>query len=459
MQLLHKIVILFLFLSILSGPYCWATTYYVDATNGSDFNMGISENAAWKTIRKAANIMTAGDTTYVKQGVYNERVHIEKSGSPNNSILYQATGTVVTHGFTIKADFISVNGFEITDTINEWADGAGIHIEGKHCQVTNNYIHDVTRVGIQIFAYPKDSYSTSYCVIRDNRIEFAGLAGIEIYGRNNVIENNDISHILQYTPKWTNPPDWADADGIHFCGAGHIIRKNYIHHILLSDKGNIDPHIDHIQTFGPAYDIVFEQNFFEHTPVINNNYYQGAMVEQIVEPVKNLTFRNNIFKNHIKLNFWGQSKNLYNVTIVNNTFIDPAGYAVELHDCPNAKVVNNIFYYNSGNVRQYLWHDTSDGLEVDNNCYYVRDVHLAKRTEFLPRPSDLWQVDPKFVDVTCNNFKLRANSPLIDSGKILTEVFDDFNGIKRPEGSGWDIGAFEYKKILPPTNLDLSAIP
>ena len=55
-----------------------------------------------------------------------------------------------------------------------------------------------------------------------------------------------------------------DADGIRFFGSGLIIRRNRIYDITLNDPENIGLHIDCFQTWGPAYQITFEQNFCEN---------------------------------------------------------------------------------------------------------------------------------------------------------------------------------------------------
>lgn len=46
--------------------------YYVDKNNpnASDSNPG-TENFPWLTIQKAADTMEAGDTVYIKEGIYN----------------------------------------------------------------------------------------------------------------------------------------------------------------------------------------------------------------------------------------------------------------------------------------------------------------------------------------------------------------------------------------------------
>jgi len=42
----------------------------------------------WRTIQKAADTLTAGDTAYIRVGVYVERVEVQHSGSPDAYITY-----------------------------------------------------------------------------------------------------------------------------------------------------------------------------------------------------------------------------------------------------------------------------------------------------------------------------------------------------------------------------------
>jgi len=53
-------------------------------------------------------------------------------------------------------------------------------------------------------------------------------------------------------------------------------------------------------------------------------------------------------------------------------------------------------------------------------------------------------INPLFVNPGSGNFSLQSGSPAIDAGVILTEVASDIAGTPRPQGTGYDIGAFEY---------------
>src|SRR5881396_3521599 len=57
--------------------------------------------------------------------------------------------------------------------------------------------------------------------------------------------------------------------------------------------------------------------------------------------------------------------------------------------------------------------------------------------------SNIENTDPQFVNPSALDFRLQAGSPAVDAGTILSIVLGDFLGIIRPQGAGYDIGAFE----------------
>ena len=58
-------------------------------------------------------------------------------------------------------------------------------------------------------------------------------------------------------------------------------------------------------------------------------------------------------------------------------------------------------------------------------------------------PSDL-SVDPLLVSFSSGNYRLQAGSPLIDQGSSEGAPASDWDGLPRPAGAGWDIGADEW---------------
>jgi len=448
-----------------------SATYYVNASTGNDSNTGISEGSAFKTIQRAGDLMIAGDNCVVFPGNYPEKVTVRKSGGAGSPISFLASGNVIMKGFRIHGvDHIKIKGFEITGTeIDVWsregrAVGSGIALEGRYCEITDNYIHDVAGIGIDMRGiWEMDAETTSSCIVRGNRIAYAGTCGIHVAGRNHLIENNDISHTLQYPPKLYDPPSYVDADGIRFFGTGHIIRKNYIHDILHAPDNVKDPHIDFFQTWETAYGIVFEQNLCVSPNTTGSN--QIAMISQSAGKVGDLTFRNNIFimndPGYSPIRIEGNTGSTgyaEDFVIVNNVFAHPNGIGsagIVLKDVKRALIKNNIFYDYGDSSYSYIYLENNVvDLDAGYNSVYKSDAKIPKGG---PHPNDLWMVAPNFVDFAGGNFRLEENSPLIDAGIKLNEVPEDYDGVSRPKGSSNDIGAFEHSSVEPqpdkPKNL------
>jgi hypothetical protein len=425
------------------------STYFV-APNGDDSNPG-TQSQPWRTIQKAANTMVAGNITIVLAGNYAERVFVNQSGVPGAPITFKTEGTVTMKGFTVSANHITIQGFDITDTDNNWSEGWGIFVQGSYCVLENNYIYFATRGGILLYANEGDDPITSNCVVRDNRLHRNSQVGLEVQGRNNLIEGNEIWRTIQYHPKWTDPPDWVDADGIRFFGSGHTIRKNYIHDITYDDPENVNPHIDCFQTWGndAGHNVIFEQNICEllESQATDENGH-GFMLAD----ARDIIIRNNIIQAYGGVNTGGGGNS--HLTIVNNVFANDLGFqsfypiGIGLENCPKTNVKNNIFYnqpYHTISVT-----GNKGGQEIDYNLAYRSDGQPSRCYQIDyqcvdPAPKhDLWNVDPLFVNPAAGNFHLRGSSPAIDAGIALAEVTNDFDGNARPQGAGYDIGAFEH---------------
>ena len=82
------------------------------------------------------------------------------------------------------------------------------------------------------------------------------------------------------------------------------------------------------------------------------------------------------------------------------------------------------------------------GTHVGYNVHYISD---GRPPVGKPRHGDLLGVDPKLVDAVGNDFHLQAGSRLIDAGAEMLDVTNDYDGVARPQGRRYDIGAFEFQ--------------
>lgn len=63
--------------------------------------------------------------------------------------------------------------------------------------------------------------------------------------------------------------------------------------------------------------------------------------------------------------------------------------------------------------------------------------------EELTGGSNLAVDDEAFVDAAAHDYHLADGSAAIDAGEALAEVPHDRDGVARPQGAGWDVGAYE----------------
>jgi hypothetical protein len=154
------------------------------------------------------------------------------------------------------------------------------------------------------------------------------------------------------------------------------------------------------------------------------------------------------------------------VQIYNNTFYDcgsrAAGGGTPAKDSggmdPTIATVftNNIMYELTSSSESYLNPNANPAnLSGSNNLWFGAGAAPSQTSANVT-------TDPLFVSLSAvPDFHLQATSPAIDAGKLLT-LSTDKDGIRRPQGAGFDIGAYEYfaggttvQRPNPPTNLSV----
>ena len=350
-------------------------------------------------------------------------------------------------GFTVKADFITIRNFQITDTPNDDIDGIGIFVRGSGCNLENNFIYFATRGGIDLSAIPGNYAQTRDCIVKNNRLYHNSQYGINIEGQDQLIVGNEVWRTIQFHPAWTNPPTWVDADGVHFFGSGNIIRDNYIHDINYSDPENVNPHIDCFQTWQDANheaasNTVLEQNRCENAAQAHS-VDEGGSGFTIANAGPGLVIRNNIIKAFADI-FISRSDgiSILNNTLLSDTTLDTQYYPVgaEVDTSSNITMENNIFFNQPG---QIIYVKNSTIVSGKNIMYRDDGIPLVTTNTYNPI-NDLWGIDPLFINPALNDFHLQNQSPAIDAGLETENVPNDYEGNPRPIGKGFDIGAYEF---------------
>lgn len=354
---------------------------------------------AIKSIQAKVNAAGAGDTIIIPAGVYPEQVTISRP------LTLIAEGQVKVNGFVIKADDVTIQGFDITAT------GYGVRVYNARCRIFDNYIHDTWWDGILLEA------SSDACLIAGNKFERTSQSAAEVRGNNHIIEDNEVVDVYQTPPGSTfTRAQGADADGFRFFGGGHYFLNNYIHDIGYGTATNPDPHTDCFQSWkdtaprSQAHDITFDGNVcvlsWDDDPQVSKAFQFGSVV--------NATVINNVSRTRMAAVIQDGSRD---IQFVHNTFIGDGSlsWGIELNkNVTGVTVASNIFFHQE-NGYGYLITKSGVTGTFGGNCVYA----TTRTPPGSPRPGDVWGLDPLFVDYDNDDFRLQSNSPCAGMGAVL----------------------------------------
>jgi hypothetical protein len=398
-------------------------TYVVDqaAPGAADTNPG-TEERPFQTVQHAADVARPGDTIYVMAGQYDERVKVKAGGTEGKPIafLVRPRRSVTVCGFDLEASQIRVEGFEIT----AGKPATAVQLRGSHCEIVDNYIHDMmVAVNGTVGKPSADGNTRDYSAVAHNRIAYNKVYhceyGFILGGEDWLVENNEVSRLFMYAPGNKND----DCDYSRFFGKGCIQRYNYYHGSLRPEIKTA--HVDCLQTFTNNGEIS-QGLVFEHNTCFD--FHQMCMVESAphLGSVQGWTFRHNIVSANAPTMRGGWGPDIIqtlDVTIENCTIATVSWAAIGLRgrESTGGQIRNNILC-----EAQRAVDDRMDFSPANP----VIEYNLTFKTAPLAGATNLNDKDPLFVDSQKRNFRLRQGSPAIGAGS-----------------GGMTIGALEYPNV------------
>lgn len=403
-----------------------AATYFV-APDGSDRNNG-SEEQPWRSLQRAADKVSAGDTVLVADGEY-APFHLDTSGKPDRRIEIKSRGNnAIIKGYghfddrlvavSVLASYVTIEGFQIevspTPISNQ---SRGIRVSGIH----GRHARGVT--------------------IRRNKIARAGWVGITTsYADDVVIEQNEV---------WGSHRE----HGIYVANSGDrpVVRANIVH-----DNGeagiqlNADPDLPGDAIISGA---IVEGN------IVYRNGKRGSAAINLASVRDSRIVNNLLYDNYSQgIASWdddaGEKFGCKNNQYLHNTVVMPVGayHALVLrHGSTNNVVKNNILLHLG--ERDGFASDASSmvGLVSDHNLMtHVEDNDrqlIPLREWQTRRGQDRHSLTATAQEVFANleqaDYRLAARSPAIDRGDAVDSVAHDLPGTARPQGKAPDIGAYE----------------
>lgn len=418
----------------------FAKEYYVDPS-GNNVDSG-SANSPWKTIQHAANQASAGDLILVAPGDYSEMVTVKNSGRESAPIHFksQEPHAAKLQGFVLKGDYITVEGFKIT---NDRGNGSGIHAGEAHrkdarkgCQMLDNYLHDLSGTAI---------YTGINGVVRGNVMKNVGRGVFANSGT--VVESNEIDTLVPTFQTKNGKERPKKTQYCFFVGEDIIFRNNYLHgteeKYLIEGMGVCFFTTYDAWIFGPSKNILIEGNR------CFNATHASEPSGTALKESENFIYRNNLFVNTVYVGILCQK--VKQIIIENNTFINCGAYPVwfqSKRETQGSIVRNNIIAYIDRDraVEEFGWKPGDAGIR--NNLHPGDPVttsnNLIWKTQNRAYSDTDFSADPLFVDPANHDYRLRPNSPAVNAGATLSEVQTDLRGVERPQGGQYDIGAYEY---------------
>jgi hypothetical protein len=410
-------------------------TYYVDKTGCNDSFPGTSTQP-WCTIGKAVSILAPGDTVIVRPGVYNESL-VPQSGSANAYITYQGlpgaildgTGTT-TQAFDIyNQAFLIIMGFEVRHYLNPRPAGNSVNIHGTshHIELFNLVVHDNWNGIImqddsnQIYISTCEVFNSRYGVGFENTVHDVFISS--------VVSHNNSELYIGPVSSYQNGDGFSDDLGTY-----NLFIQNS------AAYGNQDGGFD-----------IRAPNFSCANCISHDNVKYGFRMWDGGGPftlINALAYGNGWFP--LQLQSLGPTTYLYNSTFVNAP--NDNGYAIDT-SASNLVIRNTIF---SG-FRTGLCNGSLSGVNDDYNIYD------SNAPVGFTLGAHSFNANPLFVNPTAGDFHLQAKSPAIDAGTTLPQVTMDLDGNPRPQGAGYDIGAYEFPSGAPqppnpPTNLQVTSV-
>ncbi len=468
------------YLFLIFHSFSYATNWYIDnqATGAND---GTSWENAWQSFADINwSLIQPGDTIYISGGTsgktYNENLIIAASGTNGNPIFIKSgqdighTGRVIIKG-TVNfgaANWVVLNGnynnnqnIEITNPTavgiystspigikiqyvevhdcGDERDEHGIWFNGYNglpsdAEIAYSYIHDNYQDGINVNRSKGASYGE--ISIHHNIIERNGDDGIQIAAGADIYNNIIRDRVDTGAP--------SHADGIQGVGSYFRIYNNEIYDFSNS--------MIFIET---------TQESVGHWQIYNNVLYMDDMIPSYTRGIQ-LKAKGPNTGDTLELVIWDD------ILVANNTIADFTDYlalyiskanTVITLSITNLTWVNNIIYNCGYSVAVALGdYGSEEDLVFDNNIVFAGDSGSAaisyrgtlyENAEALNNATSFSHnssAEPVFVNYGGRNFHLSpVDTVAIDKGADLATYFTtDKDGISRPQGSAWDIGAYEY---------------
>jgi len=414
-----------------------ANDYYV-STTGSDRNPGTIDRP-WKSLQYAASHIIAGDTVYIRGGVYQATSSWDVNGTEGSPITitnYPGETVIIdgNHNTIPSAEYgvlllIKGNWYNVSNLEISYSGYYGLLTKGNHITLDNIFCHHSYAAGI--------TTSGSYTIVQNSKAWY-----------------NSIRHEFDVGDQWST--------GISIMGSdGAIPQYSIIRHSIawdnwgqgiksaLSSNSIVEDNIAYNNMYNyyirEARNTLFQRNLSFNTPSNLVGQYVNEVALLIGDEGETFPSRDNTFINNLIAG--GET---YNVSIGSNTFegglfanntianaIGSYGVRIGRGAYSNARFENNIVLQ-EGSIPIGI--NLSTGITFGYNNWSKRPPGNMRGTNDIVSNPLLAETGALY---TPDWFKLTSSSPASDHALYLPEVTEDY--WQNLRGNPPDMGAHEYQ--------------
>lgn len=192
-------------------------TFYV-ATTGDDDNDGRDPDRPFRTLRRAASAVSAGDVVWVREGVYSTNVAFQRSGTSDAPIVFESypgecavlDGSGHDTNENVRLDNVRYNVFR--NFIVRDSPAQGIHlINASDNLVSHVRVHDSSLSGIQNVGGDRNRFA--YFIVHNNYDPQSGGGNADGIGMSSGRDNR-IDHCVSYRNSDDGVDAWKSVDTV-----------------------------------------------------------------------------------------------------------------------------------------------------------------------------------------------------------------------------------------------------
>ena len=456
----------------------YAGDYYL-SPNGSEASGcgGGTVSSPWRTLQKAEECVPAGSNIYFKSGNYSQlfstpgRVNFKFKGAVEKPIeIKPAPGSEglvkIIQGLNLSGSYGSISGLDIQS--NDGYIVLSIYSPGDHITIQNNKIHGATDNRCIVAFKDTDTISILNNEIYDcgtvnNFNASLGVALESLGGTHLNYSGNEIHH--------------AHGGITIKAGASTVLIEQNVLYDLHNQEAIRGSGVQSAGNFGNTQmqTLPVPDRYQAKDIIVRNNLIYGVSNGPAIVAggwVNYWVYNNTIFDqtSYAALVVTSNAHNFYDSSAINYC------NSHSCNSCPsgspepcvnvnlqskNGEIANNVVVSSADRMVVVNPASSGAGLNLSHNIYYDSGLTIGTADKFKFGSTTTYSLsgfqnagyetgsliaDPLFVSETSNppNLHLKSGSPGIDSGKTIASAAVDYAGIKRPQGGGYDIGAYEY---------------